>query len=74
MSFRAVRHELSDQSFVGTPRPLPRLLFCHVPDRWCGRKWWVTNESEYALALKAREVHQELCVTVKRGVVHGWTE
>lgn len=74
MSGRATPHELGEQAFIGTPRPLPRLLFCHVPDRWCGRKWWVTSEAEYNLALKSREVHQELCATVKRGVVHGWAE
>lgn len=65
MTGRAVRHELADRPFVGTPRPLPRVLFCHVPlgdtGRACGRVWMANTEAEYEEHVKARQAHEVLC-------------
>ena len=63
MTAKAARHELADRPFYGTPRPLPRILFCHVPARWCGRLWTANTETEYGEHVKARTVHEVLCAT-----------
>lgn len=67
MTARAVRHELADRPFYGTPRPLPRLLFCCVPlgerGRFCGRWWWATSGPGYEAAVKERGVHEVLCAS-----------
>lgn len=66
---KATRHELADKPFVGTPRPLPRALLCHVPKgptgRWCGRSWTANTMVEYHELLRVREVHQRLCGTLE---------
>lgn len=53
---------MQDQ-FFGTPRPLPRVLFCHVPTSWCGRLWSANTEVDYMASLKAREAHETFCST-----------
>ena len=65
MSSKATRHELADKPFVGTPRPLPRVLFCHVPQHWCGRHWTVNTVEAYEAALMIRDTHQVLCTNSK---------
>ena len=65
MSKRAVPHPQSEQSFVGTPRPLPRVLLCHVPTghagRWCGRQWTANTAQQYQEKIRLREGHHLLC-------------
>lgn len=63
MSRKAASHELGEQMFVGTPRPLPRVLLCHVPTHWCGRHWVANSSEQYDEAIKARKIHQRLCET-----------
>ena len=62
---KAVKHELAERSFYGTPRPLPRALFCHVPTghagKWCGRMWFAKTPQQYQELSKLREGHQLLC-------------
>jgi len=52
---------MNDQMFHGTPRPLPRVLFCHVPAHWCGRLWTVNTPAQYDQALGERVNHEQLC-------------
>lgn len=65
MSRRAVKHEIAERPFVGTPRPLPRVLMCHVPREptgaWCGRHWTANTMDQYAEAAEQRRVHMTLC-------------
>lgn len=62
---KAARHEAQDRPFVGTPRPLPRVLTCHVPKggtgRWCGRHWTANTLDEFHIVERWRDVHQKLC-------------
>lgn len=72
MSRRAVRHDQVDRPFVGTPRPLPRVLTCHVPrgltGHWCGRHWTVNTMERYHEVERLREVHQQLCESLEMRV------
>lgn len=52
---------MNDQVFYGTPRPLPRVLLCHVPTHWCGRHWVANTVERYDEATKARVAHEQLC-------------
>lgn len=52
---------MNDKIFHGTPRPLPRVLFCHVPAHWCGRHWTANTAEQYNDAVKARVNHEQLC-------------
>lgn len=58
---------MNDQVFYGTPRPLPRVLFCHVPVEWCGRHWIANTVDEYDTAIEERVAHETLCATAR-----GW--
>lgn len=53
------------EAFLGTPAPLPRFLFCHVPKgpagAWCGRGWTANTWKEFEEVTKARLTHQTLC-------------
>ncbi len=59
---------MNDQVFHGTPRPLPRVLFCHAPAHWCGRLWTVNTVAKYDEAIKERVSHEQLC-SGARGIV-----
>lgn len=52
---------MNDQVFYGTPRTLPRVLFCHVPTHWCGRHWVANTPAEYDEAIKGRVAHEQFC-------------
>lgn len=66
---KVVKHEMQDRSFVGTPRPLPRVLMCHVPKGmngcWCGRHWTANTMDDYHVIERLREVHQRVCGTLE---------
>jgi hypothetical protein len=53
---------MQDQ-FFGTPRPLPRVLFCHVPTTWCGRLWVANTEEQYGAFVQGRVAHEQFCST-----------
>lgn len=62
MVLKAVPHEQAEQRFVGTPRPLPRVLFCHVPG-FCGRTWIANTMPEYEQQVRSRAAHEVFCGT-----------
>jgi hypothetical protein len=72
VSAKAARHELAEKPFLGTPRPLPRVLTCHVPGahrgRWCGRLWTANTMTEYDEHVRARHVHQTLCASLNQSL------
>lgn len=72
MSTKATRHELADKPFLGTPRPLPRVMTCHVPrgttGHWCGRSWTANTAAEYDEYVRARQVHQVLCGSLNQSL------
>jgi hypothetical protein len=52
---------MTNDTFYGTPRPLPRLMLCAATEKFCGRRWFVKTEAEYENAVKERQTHEVLC-------------
>ena len=73
---KAAPHPGAEPVWFGTPRPLPRILFCHVPapspmsarTRWCGRLWAANTPEQYAEHAQTREAHHRLCGSLAAAV------
>lgn len=63
MSVKAAPHELAEQPFLGTPRPLPRILLCHATEQFCGRHWIANSMPDYERTTRERQAHEVFCAT-----------
>ena len=66
MSSKAAPHDLAERPFYGTPRPLPRILFCCAGERFCGRTWIANTMAEYQDAVQGRQAHEALCTNMPK--------